>query len=102
MVAVLTASGLVLPWSGLRAAAVAVVLYGAGNGVSLVAKVTVSLALFGPERYAAMVGRITRPNLLARAIAPSLVAVVLSRHGADFDLYLPVAAIPNVRLAALT
>ena len=83
---VLTAVGLALLWSGAPILAAAIVLYGAGNGVASIAKGTVPLALFGPDRYAPLVGRIARPSLLAQALAPSLGAFLLTRYGADTTL----------------
>ncbi len=99
---VLTASGLVLLWSGFRFTAAAIILYGAGNGVSSIARGTVPLALFGPGRYASLLGRIGRPSLLAQAVAPSFGAVVLSDYGAGPTLaLLAVMAGLNVILVAL-
>ena len=49
----------------------ALVLYGAGNGIYSIARGTVPLALFGPERDAPLVGRLARPGLVAQALAPS-------------------------------
>ena len=61
----------------------ALVLYGAGNGIYSIARGTVPLALFGPERDAPLVGRLARPGLVAQALAPSLGGVVLTQAGAD-------------------
>lgn len=80
---VLTALGLVLLWSGFPLLAATIVLYGAGNGIASIAKGTVPLALFGPDRYAPLVGRIARPALIAQALAPSAAAFVLDQFGAE-------------------
>ena len=78
----------------------ALVLYGAGNGIYSIARGTVPLALFGPERYAALVGRLARPGLVAQALAPSVGAVVLTHAGADTTyVLLCVLAVANVALA---
>lgn len=82
----LIAAGLVLLWAGIPAVALALILYGAGNGVYSIARGTLPLALFGPERYPALMGRLGRPNLAAQALAPSLGALVLDRYGAGASL----------------
>jgi hypothetical protein len=87
----LTAAGLALLWTGWLTAAVALVLYGAGNGLNSIAKGTVPLALFGPHRYAALVGTLAMPSLLAQALAPSLFSVILARYGATTTLAVLVA-----------
>lgn len=82
----LIAAGLALLWAGLGAVAIALILYGAGNGIYSIARGTLPLALFGPARYATLVGRLAMPNLLAQALAPSLAAYVLARFGANITL----------------
>ncbi|GEP08888.1 hypothetical protein MMMDOFMJ_3606 [Methylobacterium gnaphalii] len=78
----------------------ALVLYGAGNGIYSIARGTVPLALFGPERYAPLVGRLARPGLVAQALAPSLEAVVLTHASADATFaLLTTLALLNVALA---
>ena len=74
-------------------------LYGAGNGIYSIARGTVPLALFGPGRYAALVGRLAQPGLAAQALAPSLGAVALAYGGADAAYMLLLAlALANVAL----
>ena len=86
--------------AGLPVVGLALVLYGAGNGIYSIARGTVPLALFGPERYAPLVGRLARPGLVAQALAPSLGAVVLTQAGADATyVLLSVLALANVALA---
>lgn len=82
----LIAAGLVLLWAGVPVVALALILYGAGNGVYSIARGTLPLALFGPDRYAVLMGRLGTPNLLAQALAPSLAALVLARYGAGAAL----------------
>lgn len=53
---------------------------------SLSGKGTGSLALFGPTRYARILGALAMPNLLAQAIAPSLFAIALYGYGAETTL----------------
>ena len=75
--AVLVTAGLGLLVYGSGLAAVALLVYGAGNGVQLIAKGSLPLALFGPVGYAALVGRLARPALLAQAVAPPAAALLL-------------------------
>ena len=44
--------------------------YGAGLGLMTIVRATTPLALFGPERYAALSGTLGTPALLARAAGP--------------------------------
>ena len=73
--------GLAMLAGGLLGVGLALVLYGAGNGVYSIARGTVPLALFGPDRYAALVGRLARPGLIAQALAPPAGAFVLTHAG---------------------
>ncbi|GJD72686.1 MFS transporter [Methylobacterium sp. J-043] len=97
---VLVILGIAMLTAGLPLVGLALVLYGAGNGIYSIARGTVPLALFGPERYAALVGRLARPGLVAQALAPSVGAVVLTHAGADATYaLLSVLAVANVALA---
>lgn len=97
---VLVAIGIAMLAAGLPVVGLALVLYGAGNGIYSIARGTVPLALFGPERYATLVGRLARPGLVAQALAPSLGAFVLTHAGADATYaLLAVLALANVALA---
>lgn len=97
----LVAAGLAVLAAGVPAVGVALVLYGAGNGIYSIARGTVPLALFGPGRYATVVGRLARPGLAAQALAPSLGAVALAYGGADAAYVMLLAlALANVALVA--
>jgi predicted MFS family arabinose efflux permease len=63
-------------------AAVALCLFGAGAGLMSIARGAVPLALFGPERYPAVMGRLARPSMIAQASAPLGGGVLLSAIGA--------------------
>ena len=96
---VLVAVGLAVLAAGVPAVGLALVLYGAGNGIYSIARGTVPLALFGPGRYATLVGRLARPGLAAQALAPSLGALALAYGGADAASVLLLAlALANVAL----
>lgn len=75
--------GLAILAAGVPAVGLALVLYGAGNGVYSIARGTVPLALFGPVRYPVLLGSLARPGLIAQAAAPSLGAVALTYGGAN-------------------
>jgi hypothetical protein len=65
---------------------IGVVLYGGGIGIAWIARGTLPLALFGPEDYATLMGRLAFPSLLAQAVSPSLGAILLDGYGADVTL----------------
>ncbi len=76
-----TAGGLALLGFGESLLGLGVVVYGAGSGIRSIARGTVPLALFGPEGYARLMGRLALPALLAQAVAPLLAAVALRHVG---------------------
>ncbi len=56
---------------GLKAAAVGfAVLYGVSNGVMTIVRGTVPAELFGRREFGTLLGRLARPQLIARAAAP--------------------------------
>ncbi len=61
----------------------ALVLYGAGIGLESIARGTLPLAIFGPERYPVIMGRIAMPSLIAQAVAPTIGALLLKTEGRD-------------------
>lgn len=75
---ILIAIGTFLLVTGFASIGVALVLYGAGNGIFSIARGTVPLALFGPDRYAVVMGKLARPPLWSQAVAPVLAASVLT------------------------
>jgi MFS family permease len=64
-------------------ASAAIVLYGAGSGIRSIARGTVPLALFGPDGYASVMGRLARPSFIGQAVAPALGGVLIERFGAS-------------------
>jgi hypothetical protein len=94
------ALGLMLLWSDAGILAPALMLYGAGVGIHSIARGTLPLALFGPQGYATLMGRLARPSLIAGAAAPTLGAVLLEQSGTDATLAtLAVLAAVNVLIA---
>lgn len=62
-------------------AAVALVAYGAGNGLWSIARGTLPLAVFGAEIYAQVMGKIASIALIAAAVAPLLGAGLIESFG---------------------
>ena len=82
--------------------ALGVIFYAAGNGIGTIAKGTLPLALFGPERYPALVGRLGLPVMVAMAAAPFAGAVAYRLGGAPWTLLiLCTIALTNVVLVML-
>ena len=99
---VLVAIGLALLTAGFRIAALSLMLYGGGMGLSSIARGTLPLAFFGHKRNTALMGRLARPHLIAQAIAPSLGALVISAAGGQSLLFILTGlAFVNLALAAL-
>lgn len=73
----LLAAGLGLLMVSLPLTALALILYGAGNGIHTIARGALPLVLFDPQRYAVVMGRLATPSLIAQAAAPSLGAVLI-------------------------
>ena len=80
------AVGLVLLALDMNVPGLAVILYGAGNGVFSIARGSLPLALFGSDRYPVVMGRLARPSLLAQAASPLLGGALIAGIGADAAL----------------
>jgi hypothetical protein len=76
--------------------------YGAGLGLMTIVRATTPLALFGPERYAALSGVLGTPALLARAAGPLGAAWLLTRLPEPGSVLLLLAAAAAVATAAFT
>jgi nitrate reductase NapE component len=79
------AAGLVLLLATFPILAVAIVIYAGGYGIMWIARGTLPLALFGPNRYATLMGRLAFPSLIVQALAPSAGALVIEYSGAGGD-----------------
>ena len=86
------ALGLALLWAGGPLITLALVFYGAGIGLESIARGTLPLAVFGPDRYPVLMGRIAMPNLMAQAAAPAIGAGLLSALGLNGALIVFTAA----------
>ena len=62
-------------------AAIFVALFGAANGLATIVRGAVPLALFGPQGYGEVLGRIAMPVLLTNAFAPMLFAIIAETYG---------------------
>ena len=77
--------GLALLLAAFPLLALTILLYGGGYGIMWIARGTLPLALFGPGRYATLIGRLAFPSLIVQALAPSAGALLIERQGADVD-----------------
>ncbi|WP_332713223.1 MFS transporter [Pelagibacterium mangrovi] len=99
---VLCAGGLIVLAAGMPIVGLALILYGAGNGIFSIARGALPLSLFGPEQYAPIIGRLARPGLIAQAAAPMIGAILISRLGYDALLHVIAAlATINVLIAGM-
>jgi MFS family permease len=87
----LVTAGLLALWLGGPVVTLALVLYGAGIGLESIARGTLPLAIFGPDRYPVIMGRIAMPSLIAQAAAPSIGAILLEVGGLNGALAVFVA-----------
>lgn len=80
----------------------AIILYGAGNGMRTVVRGTLPLALYGQHEYAAVMGRLARLPLLGQAMTPLACGYVSEWFGLDTLLLALLAiALLNVGLSLL-
>ena len=79
----LMALGLAMLFGAVPALILIIVLYGAGYGISWIARGTVPLALFGPVRFPQLMGKLAFPALIAQALAPSVGAWLIETAGVD-------------------
>ena len=100
--AVLVAVGIGLLFLDFPAYSIAIVVYGAGNGIGSVARGTLPLALFGSSRYPVQMGRLALPILMSMALAPFIGAIAFEAGGANLTLgILAFLAAANVLLVGL-
>ncbi|MDG4876930.1 MFS transporter [Mesorhizobium sp. WSM4935] len=93
----LLAAGIWLLLASQKFVALALILYGAGNGIHTIARGALPLVLFDPQQYAALMGKLATPGLVVQAAAPSIGALLLGTGGGNLVLIaLAVAATVNV------
>ena len=83
---VLMLIGLVLLLAGFPLLALTILIYGGGYGIMWIARGTLPLALFGPDRYATLMGRLAFPSLIVQALAPSATALLIEQSGVDVTM----------------
>lgn len=74
------------------AALICIAAYGISNGLKAVQRATLPLTLFGRGQFGTYMGRLALPQGIVSAIAPPLIAAVLSLHGTMGALWLLLAA----------
>jgi MFS family permease len=94
--AVLLGLGLLLAGTPV-AVALALAIFGLGNGIRGIVKGTLPLVLFGADGYATLVGRLALPTLVAQAAGPLLGALALASAGVTGTL-LGISALALVNL----
>jgi len=96
-------AGIVILALGLPVIAFALILYGGGIGIRSIVRGTLPLALFGPQDYAALMGRLALPILMVGALSPLAAAYVLDYAGPDVLLAIMVGlcTIDAMLLAAI-
>lgn len=95
----LMAVGLAMLLVDLPIVGAAVIIYGTGYGVTWIARGTLPLALFGPERYPVLIGRLAFPSLIAQALSPFAGALLIEHAGSvPTIVVLTAAALVNVVL----
>jgi hypothetical protein len=99
----LMAAGLALLLGRSSLLALVILIYGAGYGITWIARGTLPLALFGPLRFPRLMGKLAFPSLIAQALAPSVGALLIERSGADATIAVlaGLAAVNLVLIAAL-
>jgi MFS family permease len=91
-------------WSGgfVLAAVAFAFLYGAGNGLSTIARGTLPLVLFDYRTYGTLVGRLLVPSFVVSAAAPFAYALVIERFGERAAMHLSLAVAVIALSAAVT
>ncbi|WP_446717710.1 MFS transporter [Erwinia sp. OLCASP19] len=87
----LVALGLLLLTLLPQSAALAMVLYGAGNGLRAIVRGTLPLAMVSAQDYAVVMGRMARPALIGQALTPLVTASVYASFGARATLWMLLA-----------
>jgi hypothetical protein len=99
---ILVAAGIGMLLSDFPSYSAAIALYGAGNGIGSVARGTLPLALFGPSRYPALMGRLAQPILMSMAVSPFVGAIAFHLGGPNLLLGLvTIIGVINVLLVSL-
>jgi predicted MFS family arabinose efflux permease len=84
-------------------AAIAIVIYAMGAGVSYIVRGTLPLVMFGADGYATLMGKLVFPSLIAQALAPWVAALALARWGDGvlFPMLMALAAANIIAVGAM-
>lgn len=88
--------------SGVSGAMAFMVLFAAGTGMMSVARSTLQLALFGPQGFAALAGRIGRPAYFVYAVSPPALGFISERFGMRVSLAIAMLAMATSLYALAT
>jgi len=95
----LMAAGLLMLLGSFPVLLLIILVYGAGYGISWIGRGTLPLALFGPQRFPRLMGKLAFPSLIVQALAPSAGAWLIEVSGADTTIgLLTLLALINVVL----
>lgn len=72
-------------------AALAVIVYGTGNGLRTIVRGTLPLAILKPEEFAIVMGKIARPSLIAQGLTPLISGLIFEYAGAKGVMFAVVA-----------
>jgi hypothetical protein len=98
---VLMAAGLAMLLARVPLLSVVILIYGAGYGITWIARGTLPLALFGPVRFPRLMGRLAFPSLIVQALAPSAGALLIEVSNVEITIgVLTAFAAVNVALTA--
>jgi predicted MFS family arabinose efflux permease len=98
----LMAFGLIMLLGSFPLLLLIILIYGAGYGISWIGRGTLPLALFGPERFPRLMGKLAFPSLIVQAAAPSAGAWLIETSGAHVTIaVLTGLALINVVLIGL-
>ncbi len=99
---VLMAAGLAMLLARVPLLSVVIMIYGAGYGITWIARGTLPLALFGPARFPRLMGRLAFPSLIVQALAPSAGALLIEVSNVEITIgVLAAFAGINVALTAM-
>jgi hypothetical protein len=88
-------------WLATPTLSLSLMLYGGGIGLESIARGTLPLALFSPARYAAIMGMLAMPTLIAEALTPSIGAALIGAIGMEQTLaVLTAIAVVSLLIAA--
>jgi MFS family permease len=78
---IMMSAGIAMLTLDVELAAIAIVIYAMGAGVSYIVRGTLPLVLFGADGYATLMGKLVVPSLIAQALAPWAAAMALAHWG---------------------